>query len=78
MTTNGSWWKDSPFSLRAWPPVGGSFPSGWFPTHEYLDNNLKLESIGVDLEVVKGRSEDEQDQNNLYAHVNLSRNKIIF
>lgn len=59
MTTDGCWWKDSPFSLRTWPPVGGPFSGGWFPTHEYLENNLELEGVGVDLEVVKGRREDE-------------------
>lgn len=47
-------------------------------THEYLDNSIKLEGVGVDLEGVRGRNEGEQSQNTIYACVNLSSNKKIF
>lgn len=57
--------------------MGGPFSSGWFPTHEYLDNRCELEGVDVDLEVVKGRSEDEEDQNN-YMHLRICQGMKLY
>lgn len=75
MTTEGNWKKESTSSLRARPLVDKPFSKGWPHTHEYLDNSIKLEGVGVDLEGVRGRNEGEQGQNTIYTCVNLSRNK---